>query len=135
MNCRHYLEKLGEEQRVGEGMVEKMLIGKPKTIGEKNVNNPMDREWTSGIFKEPIKGPVWLSKTNLTGDGQADLQHHGGLEKAVFVYSIEHYSKWQKELKMDTLTIGAMGENFALSGQLEEDVCIGDIYKIGGAVV
>ncbi|WP_078410687.1 MOSC domain-containing protein [Priestia abyssalis] len=119
---------------MSKGIVEKILIGKSKTMGEKNANNPMDREWTSGIFKEPVKGPVWLSKTNLTGDGQADLQHHGGLENAVFVYPIEHYSKWLTELKLADLTIGAMGENFALSGQLEEDVCIGDIYKMGEAL-
>ncbi len=135
MNSRKYLEKLLEGLRMSEGIVEKILVGKPKTFGEKNSKNPMKREWTSGIFKEPVNGPVWLAKTNLTGDGQADLKNHGGLEKAVFVYSVQHYSKWQTEFKMDTLSIGAMGENFALNGQLEEDVCIGDIYKIGGAVV
>ncbi|SDZ37322.1 MOSC domain-containing protein YiiM [Evansella caseinilytica] len=120
---------------MNEMIVEKILVGNLKTVGEKNSNHPMNREWTSGIFKEPVKDPVWLGKTKLTGDEQADLKNHGGLEKAVFVYPIQHYLKWQEELMIENMNIGAMGENFALSGQLEENACIGDCYKIGEAVV
>jgi len=120
---------------MNEIIVEKILVGKPKTIDETNSNNPMNREWTSGIFKEETKNPIWLGKTNLTGDGQADLKHHGGPEKAVFVYPIQHYIHWKEELRIDNMNIGSMGENFAVNGQLEEEACIGDNYKIGEAVV
>ncbi|MEK1830568.1 MOSC domain-containing protein [Priestia megaterium] len=86
-------------------------------------------------FQRRNKKPIWLGKTNLTGDGQADLKHHGGPEKAVFVYPIQHYIRWKAELMIDNMNIGAMGENFAINGQLEEEACIGDSYKIGEAVV
>lgn len=115
--------------------LERIYIGQPKTVGEKDAALPMDREWRSGIFKEPVEGPVWLGKTNLAGDGQADLKHHGGPEKAVFAYPLEHYLYWQKELPDTKIFPGGMGENFSLKNQLEASVSIGDIYEIGEAVI
>lgn len=78
--------------------------------------------------------PVWLGKTNLVGDGQADLKLHGGPDKAVLAYVAEHYSFWRKELRLD-LQYGAFGENFTISGLTENEVCIGDVYAVGEAVV
>jgi MOSC domain-containing protein YiiM len=69
--------------------------------------------------------------TNLDGDGQADLVHHGGRDKAVLAYSADHYGEWRKALNKPTLPFGAFGENFTVQGLTEADVCIGDIWKIG----
>ena len=91
----------------------------------------MDREWSSGIVKRAVEGKNWVSQTNLQGDGQADLKHHGGPEKAIFVYPTGHYPYWQRKLGNPDFSIGAFGENLALQNLTEDEVCIGDIYQIG----
>ncbi|MBD0263272.1 MAG: MOSC domain-containing protein [Tolypothrix sp. Co-bin9] len=106
-------------------------VGLPKQLGDKNATDPNNLPWTSGIFKEPMQGSVWLGKTNLAGDGQADLTVHGGPDKAVLAYSADHYLAWREELAPLELSYGAFGENFTISGQSEASVCIGDIYAIG----
>ncbi|MED3563799.1 MOSC domain-containing protein [Bacillus xiapuensis] len=116
-------------------LLKKIFVGMPKTVGEKDASSPMDREWTSAIFKEPVQGPVWVGKTKLTGDGQFDQEHHGGPEKAVFAYSIENYAYWQNELGYPQISPGGMGENFLLENGTEETVSIGDIFKIGESIV
>jgi MOSC domain-containing protein YiiM len=113
----------------------KIHVGLPRTIGEKNAPDPMDRPWTSGIFKSPVTEPVWVGKTNLEGDGQADLKNHGGPDKAVLAYSADHYPVWQRELHRSDFTFGGLGENFTIANQTEKDVCIGDTYLIGDAIV
>ncbi|SFE88377.1 MOSC domain-containing protein [Alteribacillus iranensis] len=115
--------------------LKQIFIGKPKTTGKKDAERPMDREWRSGIFKECVTGQVWLGRTNLHGDGQADLKNHGGEEKAVFAYPSEHYVDWQDELQRTDMRPGAMGENFSISNQTEREVAIGDTYHIGEAVI
>lgn len=112
-----------------------LQVGLPRSLGQENATNPLDRSWTTGFFKESVTGLVWLGKTNLEGDGQADLTHHGGAEKAVLVYGIEHYPYWQEILKLSEFNFGAFGENFTVSGQCEHSVCIGDIYQVGEAKV
>jgi MOSC domain-containing protein YiiM len=97
--------------------------------------DPMDQIWTTGFFKEPTSRLVWLGKTNLEGDGQADLENHGGPEKAINVYPIEHYPYWTQTLALTDLVPGAFGENFTTEGMLESDVCIGDVFKIGESLV
>ncbi|RYG63413.1 MOSC domain-containing protein [bacterium] len=96
------------------------------------------KPWTTGFFKEAVDGPLWLSvpsadgtRAALPGDAQADLEFHGGPEKAVCVYPAEHYPFWRQELNLDPFHFGAFGENFTLAGLTEEQVCIGDIYSIG----
>jgi MOSC domain-containing protein YiiM len=69
----------------------------------------------------------------LEGDGQADLTNHGGPEKAINAYPLEHYVYWQETLGLRDLAHGAFGENFTLTGVLEADVCIGDVFDIGDA--
>ena len=86
---------------------------------------------TSGIFKEPLDGPVMMRTLNLDGDGQADLTVHGGLTKAVYVYPSEHYGYWRTELPGVDLPWGMFGENFTTEGLLEENVYIGDRFGIG----
>ncbi|NEX77965.1 MOSC domain-containing protein [Bacillus thermocopriae] len=116
-------------------LLKKVFVGQPKTVGTKDAVHPMDREWTSAIFKEPVKGPVWVGKTGLAGDGQFDLQHHGGPEKAVFAYSVENYTYWQKELGKLEIGPGGMGENFLMENVTEDMISIGDTFQIGEAVV
>lgn len=110
-------------------------VGLPQTLGVEGAIDPMDKPWTTGFFKEKVAGRIHLGKTNLDGDGQADLQHHGGLEKAVNVYPSEHYSYWREKLKNREMPFGAFGENFTTAGLLEQTACIGDVFSIGEAVV
>ena len=90
---------------------------------------------TTGIFKEPVSGPVKLRKLNLDGDKQADLTVHGGADKAVYAYPEEHYSYWNNELPGMPLPWGMFGENFTTQGLLEEMVNIGDQFQVGTAKV
>ncbi|MGE7632852.1 MOSC domain-containing protein [Bacillus paramycoides] len=88
----------------------------------------------TGIYKKQVKEPVFLSFLKFNGDGQADLVHHGGVDKAVCVYSGDHYPYWEKELNQE-LVYGAFGENITVRGMREEDVCIGDTFQLGEATV
>lgn len=90
---------------------------------------------TTGIFKEPVKKRVMLRTMNLGGDGQADLVGHGGIYKAVYVYSIENYEYWKSELSRNDFTYGQFGENFTVEGMLEDEIHIGDVFRVGGALV
>lgn len=110
-------------------------VGLPRTIGTAGAADPLDRRWTSGFFKEPVSGPVRLGRTNLQGDGQADLQHHGGPEKAVLAYSADHYGHWRQVLGLADLPPGAFGENFTIERLTEAGVCIGDTWQIGPEVL
>jgi len=88
---------------------------------------------TTGIFKEPIEGRVKIRKLNLDGDKQADLTVHGGEDKAVYAYPMEHYEYWQHELPNTALPWGMFGENFTTQGLIEDYVNIGDRFHIGSA--
>jgi MOSC domain-containing protein YiiM len=87
-----------------------------------------DRSWESGIFKSGTDGPVWLSETNLKGDGQADLKHHGGPDRALLLYTAEHYPDWEDRFGRP-LGYGSFGENFTVSESNEKEVCIGDRWQ------
>lgn len=89
----------------------------------------------TGIFKQPVSGPVQLRTLNLDGDRQADLSVHGGPFKAVYAYPGEHYAFWRQELTGVDLPPGAFGENFTTEGLAESDLHIGDRLRIGGAVI
>ena len=105
-----------------------------------NVGLPREVTWKgemviTGIFKEPIKGPVMLRTLNLDGDRQADLSVHGGVSKAVYAYPAEHYAFWHTELPDMKLPWGMFGENLTTEGLLEDRVQIGDRFRIGEAEV
>lgn len=105
-----------------------------------NVSRPREilhngRVVRTGIFKEPVPERVMLRTLNLDGDGQADLINHGGVHRAVYAYPIENYGYWQRELGRDDLVFGQFGENFTVSGITEEDAHIGDVFRVGGALV
>ncbi|WP_042478816.1 MOSC domain-containing protein [Bacillus ndiopicus] len=103
-------------------------VGMPKQV------QFQQKEISTGIFKTPTNEALYLSSLNFEGDGQGDLIHHGGREKAVCVYPYEHYPFWENELKRP-LEYGALGENLTIKGLLETDVCIGDVFKLGKAIV
>lgn len=89
---------------------------------------------TTGIFKEPVEGRVKVKTLNIEGDGQADLIGHGGIYRAVLVYSFENYTYWESELNRNDFQIGQFGENFTVEGMLDEDVYLGDRFGIGTAL-
>lgn len=104
------------------------------------VGLPREMRWkgkpvTTGIFKQPVNERVMLRTLNLDGDGQADLTVHGGVEKAVYAYPMEHYAYWRQELSDEDLSWGAFGENLTIEGLSETKVNIGDRFRIGTAVV
>ncbi len=104
-----------------------------------NVGMPRDVEWQgeivhTGIWKEPVEGPRMVTRLNVEGDGQGDVNGHGGVNRAVFVYQIESYHYWQEELRRDDFVYGQFGENFTVAGMADDEVCIGDRYRIGEAV-
>ena len=104
-----------------------------------NVGLPREIEWRgrivrTAIWKEPIQGRRGVKRLNVEGDGQADLRGHGGEQRAVFVYQIESYRYWEERLGRHDLTHGQFGENFTIEGLPDDEVCIGDRYRIGTAL-
>jgi MOSC domain-containing protein YiiM len=89
----------------------------------------------TGIFKKPVSGRVMLRTLNLDGDRQADLSVHGGPHKAVYAYPSEHYGFWRKELPEMQLPWSMFGENFTTEGLEEDELRVGDRYRIGSATV
>jgi MOSC domain-containing protein YiiM len=110
-------------------------VGLPQAYGQESAVDPMDRPWRTGFFKHPVDGPRRLGRTNLDGDGQADLANHGGPDKAVLCYAAAHYPGWRAELGRPDLPHGAFGENFTIDGLSEQAVCVGDRYRLGAALV
>jgi MOSC domain-containing protein YiiM len=106
-------------------------VGAPRPLGVVRG----EQVW-SGIAKQPVEptSELWLSLTNLSGDGQADLTVHGGPEKAVYAYPSEHLPAWSAELD-DELGPAPFGENLSTRGVLEADVRIGDVWSWGGALL
>jgi ferredoxin-NADP reductase/MOSC domain-containing protein YiiM len=104
-----------------------------------NVGLPQDVAWGgrivhTAVWKHPAEGPQMARRLNIDGDGQGDLAGHGGEHRAVFVYQIESYRYWQEELGRDDFSHGQFGENFTVAGLPDDQVCIGDRYRIGEAV-
>jgi MOSC domain-containing protein YiiM len=88
----------------------------------------------NAIVKHPVDGPIHLGFQGFAGDEQADGRVHGGPDKAVCVYPLEHLPRWERELGTD-LPPGAFGENLSVAGLLEDRVCIGDTFAVGEATV
>ncbi|GAA4358585.1 MOSC and FAD-binding oxidoreductase domain-containing protein [Angustibacter luteus] len=108
------------------------------TLLSVNVGLPKDVSWRgrtvhTGVWKSPVAGSRLVRRLNVDGDGQGDLVGHGGEQRAVLVYQIDSYRHWQKLFGRDDLTYGAFGENFTVEGLGDDEVCIGDRYRIGGA--
>lgn len=112
----------------GNTIVASINVGMPDALmhGNKVVQ--------SGIRKAPVDGSIQITKNGLPGDGQADLKHHGGSDKAICVYSADHFPYWEQRLGVQ-LNAGAFGENFTLTGSSELDWCIGDHVRVGTALL
>lgn len=108
--------------------VASLNVGLPRALAHGGGQVP------SGIFKSPAGGALRLGETGLEGDAQADTEHHGGLDKAVCVYATEHLPYWRERLGLG-LEPGAFGENFSTQGLVETEVRIGDVFRVGTAVV
>ena len=103
-----------------------------------NVGMPKNVAWQgknvyTGVFKDPVSGHRRVRKLNIEGDGQGDLAGHGGEQRAVFVYQLDSYRYWERELGRDDFVYGQFGENFTVEGLGDDEVCIGDRYRIGTA--
>ncbi|MDX3759614.1 MOSC domain-containing protein [Streptomyces mirabilis] len=88
----------------------------------------------TGVYKQTVAGPRMVRRLNIDGDGQGDLGGHGGEQRAVLVYQLDSYRFWANELGRDDLTPGNFGENFTVEGLPDDEVCIGDRYRIGDAL-
>jgi MOSC domain-containing protein YiiM/ferredoxin-NADP reductase/ferredoxin len=104
-----------------------------------NVGLPRDISWQgktvhTGIWKTPVEGRRMVRRLNIDGDGQGDLAGHGGERRAVFVYQMDSYRYWQNHLGRNDFVYGQFGENFTVDGLPDAEVCIGDRYRIGGAL-
>jgi ferredoxin-NADP reductase/MOSC domain-containing protein YiiM len=104
-----------------------------------NVGLPRDVSWQgrtvhTGIWKAPVEGPRMVRRLNVEGDGQGDLNGHGGERRAVYVYQMDSYRYWQDQLGRNDFVYGQFGENFTVDGLPDAEVCIGDRYRIGGGL-
>jgi len=103
--------------------------GVPRTVLYKG------RYVKTAIFKEPVAGAARIRRHNLDGDAQADLNVHGGVSKAVYGYPSEHYGFWRSELPGADLPWGIFGENLTTEGLSEEEVRVGDRFRVGSAIL
>jgi ferredoxin-NADP reductase/MOSC domain-containing protein YiiM/ferredoxin len=109
------------------------------TLLSVNVGRPKDVSWQgktvfTGVYKDSVSGARRAGKLNVDGDGQGDLAGHGGEQRAVFVYQRDSYGHWERELGRDDFVYGQFGENFTIEGLGDDEVCVGDRYRIGSAV-
>jgi ferredoxin-NADP reductase/MOSC domain-containing protein YiiM len=119
--------------------VSEQVVASPARLLSVNVGLPRDIAWKgrtvrTGIWKNPVRARCRVGRLNLEGDGQGDLGGHGGEQRAAFVYQIESYRYWEERLKRTDFVHGQFGENFTIEGLPDDAVCIGDRYRIGGAV-
>jgi MOSC domain-containing protein YiiM len=110
-------------------IVESVNVGLPRRVAHEG------RTVTTGIYKEPVAGRVMVRATNLEGDRQADLRVHGGADKAVYLYPAEHYPHWRETLAPAELAPGWFGENLTTRGVLEDETWIGDVLRVGEALL
>src|SRR5947209_7956084 len=104
-----------------------------------NVGLPRNIAWRgetvcTAVWKKPVQGRRMVRRLNIDGDKQGDLAGHGGEQRAVFVYQMESYHYWERQLGRNDFVFGQFGENFTIEGLSDEEVCIGDHYRIGDAL-
>jgi MOSC domain-containing protein YiiM len=107
-----------------------VLVGAPRTVGSPHAENPLERAFTSAIWKSPVTGPVFAGALGLAGDAVANTKVHGGVDQALLMYAVAHYPVWESELGRP-LSPGAFGENLTVEGLDEDSACIGDVLAIG----
>jgi MOSC domain-containing protein YiiM len=104
--------------------------GTPRSVGTPQAEDPMERAFTSAIWKSPVTGPVFAGALGLAGDAVANTKVHGGVDQALLMYAVSHYPVWESELGR-SMSPGAFGENLTVDGLDEESACIGDVLAIG----
>ena len=112
--------------------------GRPPVLLSVNIGMPKNVPWQgktvyTGVWKQPVDTPVMARRLNLDGDGQGDRQGHGGEQRAVLVYQIQSYRHWRQYFGRDDFSYGQFGENLTVEGLPDDEVCIGDRYRIGEA--
>ncbi|WP_070119600.1 MOSC domain-containing protein [Bacillus marinisedimentorum] len=113
---------------MSEYIVRNISIAEPEEVSFNG------KTFRSGIHKKPVTETAYITKTNIKGDGQGDIENHGGLDKAVNAYSYDRYSYWEKELGRK-LGPAAFGENLTVEGLTETNTYIGDTFQMGSAVL
>lgn len=116
------------------GKVEAVLVGRAERLPADGTGSAIDRPWHTAIHKRPVDGPVALGRSGLVGDQQADGGRHGGPEKAVLLFSADHYPRLAADWELE-LAPGAFGENLLVTGLCEATVCVGDLWRIGTATL
>jgi MOSC domain-containing protein YiiM len=109
--------------------IDSIQVGMPRTIEYRG------RQVNTGIFKSGVSGPVHAGKLGLAGDGQADLTVHGGADKAVYAYSLDALAWWRSERPKDEFGGGSFGENLSMDELDEKEICVGDTFEVGTAVL
>jgi len=107
-------------------------IGRPQTHTDERGS------WRTAIYRTPVAGPIELGLRSLAGDQVADTEHHGSADQAVCCHPIKHYAAWNAEYGLAgaaQLGPGSVGENFTLDHGTEEDICVGDIFRVGSAAI
>ena len=104
--------------------------GTPRSVGTPHAEDPLERAFTSAIWKSPVTGPIFAGALGLAGDAVANTKVHGGLDQALLMYAVSHYPLWEAELGRP-MSPGAFGENLTVRGLDEESACIGDVLTIG----
>lgn len=112
-------------------LLESIQVGQARTVGQAGAGDPLAREFTSAIWKEPVAGPVWVDTAGLHGDSQHDRKHHGGAWQAVLMYAAEHYPRWRAEWGRKDVGPGGFGENLTVRGLDEWTTCLGDLLQVG----
>jgi MOSC domain-containing protein YiiM len=111
------------------GVVVSVNVGLPRDVAWQ------DRTVRTAVWKTPVTGRIVARRLNLDGDGQGDLRGHGGVNRAILVYQLDSYRYWARTLGRSDLVAGNFGENLTVEGLADDEVCIGDRYRIGGAVL
>lgn len=104
-------------------------------IGEAKTFKWHGKEVKTGIFKYPVDEPIYLGKEDVNNDNVIDRKYHGGIDKACYLYSADHYKYWKKLYSTKELSWGMFGENLTVEGLNEAEINIGDIFQIGEATV
>ena len=129
---KHDSGRAAPHERLTPDSESREIVGRLLSV---NVGMPKNVDWQgknvyTGVFKDPVSGHRRVGKLNIEGDGQGDRAGHGGEQRAVFVYQIDSYQYWERELGRNDFTYGQFGENFTVEGLADDEVCIGDRYQI-----
>jgi MOSC domain-containing protein YiiM len=109
-------------------ILESIQVGRSRQF---NAEGESAKPWTSAIIKTNVKGSVYVTRTNIAGDEQADHKQHGGTDKAVLAYPACHYSSWNSEIEGVDFPAGGFGENLTVAGFDESCCCVGDTFRVG----